>query len=58
MLEILDGWSGQMKRFSIAATVYEYTLFNFHKSLYHAQVPDDAEDRISYLDQSALSDIT
>lgn len=52
MTLILENWSshGQMKGDSVAAAIYEYTLLNFHKSLYHAQVPDDADDRISYVD--------
>ena len=50
MTGLLDDWSGQMKRDSIAASAYEYTLFNFRKSLYHAQVSGDIEDRETYLD--------
>ena len=51
MTDILEGWSAEMSEDSIAASVYEYTLWNFQNSLFHAYIPEEMkEDRFAFID--------
>ena len=49
MTDILEKWNGEMSEESYAASVYEYTLWNFHNSLFHNQI-QEAENRFALID--------
>lgn len=46
MIKHLDGWQGDHSKDSVAATIYNYALFFFQKSLFHSYI-DDAELRLA-----------
>ena len=41
MVNLLKGWTGQMEKDSVAATVYSFTFMHIHKSLFHLYEPED-----------------
>ena len=49
MIDLLNGWQGNMDEDSIAATVYSFTLMSIHKSLFHAY-EDDQDERLAFTD--------
>ena len=57
MIKYLVGWNGQMQIDSATASIYMYSLFNFHKSLFYEQIPDRS-DAIAIFDQREQPDIT
>ena len=57
MLDLFDGWKGLMDKESIAASVYSYTMYYFSKSLFHAYVEGEVENRLLYSDNYLMHNV-
>ena len=58
MIELLEGWQGFMGKDSIAASVYSYTMYYLHNSLFHSYLEDDIDNRLHYTDNYLFMDAT